>query len=118
MIRLRGITAALFAAMMVLACMTGCEGGGDDNGNPLVGTWRIVSYNGTAAPSGFSYSIKFNSDGTGTINDNGSETALTWTSTDTTITVTDPTGPDTVSYSISGDTLTLSGDGDTLVFEK
>lgn len=117
--KLKSMLAVLVTSAMVMACMTGCESGGDDkNSDPLVGTWTLTTANGTAVPSNFKLNVTFNSDGSGSANQDGSVESFTWSKTDTKLTITDSTGTDVASYSISGNSLTLNDSGDVLVFQK
>jgi hypothetical protein len=110
------------SALLVVPCMTGCEG--DDGVHELVGNWLItsVTVTGSDVPGGtmtltsasglVSGNLDVRNDGTvsGTFTFVGESDPIsgTWSAADGLLTVTDSEGTSVMPYTLSGDTLTFT----------
>lgn len=112
----------LAVGMGVALSTVGCSDDDDDDGNPLVGTWRATTFNGQAIDPGVSVVVSFRSDGTAsTTYSIGGETDTsvgTWSADGGTLTVTSEGDTDSAAYSISGNTLTISSSDGTFTLKK
>lgn len=105
--------------------IAGCGGGDDGNVNPLIGTWRLESFNNLTIPANVSEVMIFRNNGTvessRTVDGEIDITSLklaTWSESNGVITMTTDTETTTVPYSISGNTLTLLDPKGTMILKR
>ena len=104
-------------------CTVGCEEDEEEGGgNPLVGTWHAVSFNGQALDAGTSVVVTFRSDGTATTTYNvaGAADAVqgTWSAENGVLTVTSEGDTESASYAVSGNTLTIADEEGTFTLNR
>ena len=112
------VSLALVLALGVM--FTGCD---DDDNDPLVGRWNLVSADGEGLPANVSVIVTFNKNGTGSTETRvGSNTKVdnfTWSKGEGALDVVNQDGSrESIPYTLAGRTLTIVMDGDTLVFER
>ena len=107
--------------LVMCSAFTGC-GSGDDDKDPLVGTWSATAMNGQPLPDTISVTIIFRDNGTcqestnlGGEADTGSGT---WNADNGVLTIITDDGTETATYSVSGDTLTITSAGDVITFKR
>jgi hypothetical protein len=116
---MKGFLVLAMGVAMGLA-VTGC--GSDDDKDPLIGTWKLESYNGQPIPATISMTLTFNENGTVqavvTEGGNTSSDLSTWSATGGILTVVSNGNTETMPYSISGNVLTLTESGTVLTLKK
>ena len=117
---MKAILALSFCCVLGLG-LTGC-GGGDDDKDPLVGTWNATAMNGQTLPDTITVTIIFRDNGTcqETTNLGGEiDTASgTWSADSGVLTIVSDDGTENIAYTVSGDTLTITTGGDVITLKR